>query len=238
MNHKPHIQPPREASIPRSMNSNPSQEERQAMRKQMFQSWTRGQRGISGLETAIILIAFTVVGSVFAYTLVSSGLFSSEKSKEAIASGVLTAVGAMELNGAVVAKDNDTDGDVDKVEFNLASVLGQETSIDLATSTDTDSDGLLSDEAVKIHTAIISYFDRDTTVADIAWTKSGLGKDDGDAILEAGEKFHIVVDLTGLQTDTLVAYDTFTIEIKPATGAPVVFQKTIPAVTSKVMVLN
>ena len=181
-----------------------------------------------------------MVGAVFAYTVLSSGLFSSEKSKEAVAQGVATTVGAMELNGAVIAKDDNTDGNVDKVEFNLASVLGQETSIDLATSTDSDSDGLLSDEATKIHTAIISYFDRDTVIADIAWTKSGLGKDDGDNILEAGEKFHIVVDLSALTTasNPLVAYDTFTIEVKPSVGAPVLFQKTIPAVTSKVMVLN
>ena len=42
------------------------------------------QRGVTGLETAIILIAFVVVASVFAYTVLSAGLFSSEKGKEAI----------------------------------------------------------------------------------------------------------------------------------------------------------
>jgi len=36
------------------------------------------QRGITGLETAIILIAFVVVASVFAFTVLSTGVFSSE----------------------------------------------------------------------------------------------------------------------------------------------------------------
>ena len=33
------------------------------------------QKGITGLETAIILIAFVVVAAVFAYTVLSAGLF-------------------------------------------------------------------------------------------------------------------------------------------------------------------
>ncbi len=45
-------------------------------------------RGITGLETAIILIAFVVVASVFAYTVLSAGIFSSEKGKEAVHSGL------------------------------------------------------------------------------------------------------------------------------------------------------
>jgi flagellin FlaB len=41
-------------------------------------SW-RDQRGITGLETAIVLIAFVVVSSVFAFAALSTGLFSSDK---------------------------------------------------------------------------------------------------------------------------------------------------------------
>ena len=37
------------------------------------------ERGITGLETAIILIAFVVVASVFAFTVLSMGIFASER---------------------------------------------------------------------------------------------------------------------------------------------------------------
>ncbi len=209
------------------------------MLKHMTRGPLKGQRGITGLETAIILIAFVVVASVFAYTVLSAGIFSSEKGREAIGSGIGTTTSAMSITGKIIAKDTDGDKDVDEIVFTIASVLGQESNIDLAVTTDTNGDGLLSDEANKVHTTVISYFDRDYTIADITWTKQGLGKNDGDDILEAGEKFQITVDLTALPTtNQLVAYDSFTIELKPPAGAPIVFSKTIPAVTSAVMTLN
>ena len=38
-------------------------------------------RGVTGLETAIVLIAFVVVSSVFAFAVLSAGLFSSDEYK-------------------------------------------------------------------------------------------------------------------------------------------------------------
>ena len=46
-----------------------------------FKGLHRGQKGITGLETAIILIAFVTVASVLAYSVLSAGIFSSEKGK-------------------------------------------------------------------------------------------------------------------------------------------------------------
>ena len=39
----------------------------------------KDQKGITGLETAIVLIAFVVVASVFAFAVITTGLFSSEE---------------------------------------------------------------------------------------------------------------------------------------------------------------
>ena len=47
-----------------------------------------GEHGITGLETAIILIAFVVVAAVFAFVVLSTGLFSSERGKEAVYAGL------------------------------------------------------------------------------------------------------------------------------------------------------
>ena len=49
-----------------------------------FKGLHRGQKGITGLETAIILIAFVTVASVLAYSVLSAGIFSSEKGKETV----------------------------------------------------------------------------------------------------------------------------------------------------------
>ena len=61
------------------------------------------QSGITGLETAIVLIAFVVVAAVFAFTVLTTGLFTSEKAKETALKGVSSAGGSLELIGGVVA---------------------------------------------------------------------------------------------------------------------------------------
>ena len=68
-----------------------------------IQSLVRGQRGVTGLETAIILIAFVVVASVFAFTVLSTGIFSSERGKETLFAGLKEAQGTLGMSGAVVA---------------------------------------------------------------------------------------------------------------------------------------
>ncbi|MDW8008845.1 MAG: archaellin/type IV pilin N-terminal domain-containing protein, partial [Chloroflexota bacterium] len=56
--------------------------------KRAMKKVLRGERGITGLETAIILIAFVIVASVFAFVTLSTGLFSAERSKETIFAGL------------------------------------------------------------------------------------------------------------------------------------------------------
>lgn len=196
----------------------------------------RDQRGITGLETAIILIAFVVVASVFAYTVLSAGIFSAEKGKEAIHSGLETARGSMQLVGPVVAKDTDSDNDVDQIIITVANALNGEP-IDLSTTTDSDNDGLLSDEATKNHVMIISYLSKTQRIDDIAWTKTQIGKGDDDNLLEPGEKMEITVALTAV-SPVLDAYDEFTIEIKPDKGSTLTITRTVPAVVDDVMDLR
>lgn len=48
----------------------------------------RNQRGITGLETAIVLIAFVAVASVFAYTVLAAGIFSPAEERGYVESTV------------------------------------------------------------------------------------------------------------------------------------------------------
>ena len=196
----------------------------------------RDQRGITGLETAIIMIAFVVVASVFAYTVLSAGIFSAEKGKEAVHSGLEQARSSMELVGPVVAKDTNDDDNVDEIVFIMANTLGGE-AINLTTTTDADADGLLSDETTRSHTTIVSFVDAVQEVTDVAWTKTELGKGDADNLLEADEKFEITVNISQLAT-RVVANSEFTLEIRPAQGSTTVFERRLPAVVDKVNDLN
>jgi len=62
----------------------------------------RGQRGMTGLETAIILIAFVTVASVLAYSVLSAGIFSAERGKETVYKGLEQAQSTMEIAGSVL----------------------------------------------------------------------------------------------------------------------------------------
>ena len=63
----------------------------------------RGQQGITGLETAIVLIAFVIVGSVFAFAALTTGMFASEQAKGTILSGLGQAQGTLVLRGSIIA---------------------------------------------------------------------------------------------------------------------------------------
>lgn len=59
------------------------------------------QRGITGLETAIVLIAILVVSPVFAFATRSTGLGSNDKAMETIQSGLEEARSTLESKGSV-----------------------------------------------------------------------------------------------------------------------------------------
>jgi flagellin-like protein len=72
--------------------------------KRYFKNIYKEQHGITGLETAIILIAFVVVAAVFAYTVLSAGLFSTQKSQEAVYNGLQETQNTLEVKGAVLSQ--------------------------------------------------------------------------------------------------------------------------------------
>ena len=87
----------------------------------------KNERGQTALETAIILIAFVVVASVFAFTILSAGASSTEKSEESIYAGLEGVQSSMSTRGTVIATgdpDADPDPVVETVVFNLALVSG------------------------------------------------------------------------------------------------------------------
>ena len=191
------------------------------MLKKLARKMHRDERGITGLETAIILIAFVVVASVFAYTVLSAGIFSSQKAQEAVYSGLEQARSTLELNGSVVATANATA--VTGVIFSVSNALDGE-AIDL---TDTTGNNV----------TVISYASATMRTEELDWTVDYQGYGDDDNLLEAGEMFEITVDMTGAG-ETVGTYHTFTLEVKPPTGAVLIMERTTPADLDDVMVLN
>jgi flagellin FlaB len=205
----------------------------------MYNKFFKHEKGITGLETAIILIAFVVVAAVFAYTALSAGLFSTQKAQEAIYAGLQEARSTLELRGPVIATGNETagGGSVKQISFVLANVLGGD-SVDFTAPTANTSDNTGLSDPSSTNKVVIKYIDAYQTVNDLFWTATPLGVTDSDEILDANEKFQIVVggdavsgggDMTDALGHPLVNNTTFTLEILTPAGAVLQIERTTPA---------
>jgi len=187
----------------------------------------RDERGLSALETAIILIAFVVVAAVFAFSMLSAGMFSTERSKEAIYASLEEVRGSMQLRGSVIVTATTTgaEGTIAGVIFTVRNVAGGG-SIDL-----TDSSGN--------HQVVLNYRDDDQVVSDIDWHVNWLGSADGDTLLEDGELAEIRVSgLENALEPDLGVNTSFVIEVQPPKGAVLALERTTPPYIDSVMDLH
>ncbi|MFH1651214.1 MAG: archaellin/type IV pilin N-terminal domain-containing protein, partial [Chloroflexota bacterium] len=159
----------------------------------MLKKFLNHEKGITGLETAIILIAFVVVAAVFAYTTLSAGLFSTQKSQEAVYAGLKEARSTLELKSGVIATATTTgaSGTIGQVSFIVSSVLGGEPIDFTAPTANASNTGTAA--STSTNQVVINYVDQDQHVNDLYWTITKLGGSDDDSLLEQNEKFKITV---------------------------------------------
>jgi archaeal flagellin FlaB len=192
----------------------------------------KGEAGMTGLETAIILIAFVTVAAVFGYAVLSAGLFSAERGKETIYAGLNEAKSNMELSGSVLGKSTD-ETNVKTILFTVKNAIAGNP-IDL-----TPCDGTSS----ATNKCVISLTTKDDYLNNVKWTKAAIGAANGNNLLEQGEQFEITIDLTSLGdnktlSDNLTANETFNIQVKPSLGSTITIQRTLPPAIEKVMDLH
>ena len=189
------------------------------------------ERGITGLETAIILIAFVVVASVFAYTVLSAGIFSSQKGQEAVYTGLQHARSTLELKGDVVAHSNGNS--VTELVICVASALNGQP-IDL-TEPGNGGNGTAAGNSSNV--VVVSYASKNIRTDDLYWEAGQLGRGNNDHMLDPGETFEMIIYLNGTG-EPVGTYQTVNIEIKPPTGSVLVIERTTPAALADWMILN
>ncbi len=176
------------------------------------------ERGITALETAIILIAFVVVAAIFAFTVLSTGTFLTERSKEAAYSGLQEVRGSMELKGSIVLE---TTGQY--VVFNLSTVAGG-SSVDLSKVKMTYRDSANNQDVA------IASADCTATAYPAAAYGWSVMQPNGtvltNCILKSGSIAKMVVNLG---TNVVTANKVFALELKPPTGGVVQIERTAPA---------
>jgi flagellin FlaB len=215
----------------------------------MFRLFKRNEKGITGLETAIILIAFVVVAAVFAYTVLSAGLFSTQKAQEAAYSALNEAESSVELKSPVILTANTTGstGKVQQISFCVANFLGSDGMDFTPPTANTTLHNGLADESSQ-NKVVINYVDINQTVKDLYWTVDALGVNDGDYLLEKNEKFEITIgssvvgsgggNLVDALTDDLSVNTKFDIILSTPAGAILQIERTTPGSIDKIMNLR
>lgn len=197
--------------------------------KTLWQRFYRDEEGITALETAIILIAFVVVASVFAFTILSSGTSSTQQAKDAIAGGLAQVSGSLQIKGSVIAtEDAVTPDQIGEILFTVSTVTG-------GGSVDLTAPGAEGD-----NTLVIDYRDVATYETDVPWTVEFVGDNNDDTMLDDRELAKITIDLTAVGDTGVVLgpNTTFTVELKPTTGGTVPIQRTTPPSIDAVMDLG
>jgi len=185
------------------------------------QSTHKGEKWQNIFETAVILIAFIVVASVFAFTILSASSSSTERDKRAIQAGLEGVQASMNVKGSIIAEGSGRS--ISHAIFTLSLAPGS-SPINLSTTA---------------KEVVVGYKDAAQFENDVPWTIKWIVSKQAtaDDLLEEGELAEITLDLSGLGK-ALGANTAFNLEIKPPKGAVLNIKRTTPAAIQPIMNLN
>jgi len=188
------------------------------------------EEGFTGLEAAIVLIAFVVVAAVFSYVVLGAGFFTTQKSQEVVYTSVDMASSSMEIIGDVYGYTNLSNHatDISVIRFTLGLAAGG-SPVDFETVQLVYAD----DDYVEI----LEEANGGVTVGN-AWKGATVGRwniSDGasadDLLLEGQDMFTI----DAAPHTPLAKNENFNLEIRPSVGAAFGLKRTAPA---KINVIN
>jgi len=175
------------------------------------------EEGFTGLEAAIVLIAFIVVAAVFSYVVLGAGFFTTQKAQETVYRGVEQSTTNVQLVGNVYGLSSNTTEGIDQIRFTIGLVPGtpyidlEKMSIVISTPT--------------YGPKIVTWTNQSTSTKDTNFIalKNGVGV--SQATILSGDQAEIHVNITAVPRDTKI-----NLEIRPGLGASYPFSKTTPSV--------
>ncbi len=193
----------------------------------MFNKLQKSEKGFTGLEAAIVLVAFVVVAAVFSYVMLGAGFYTTQKSQEVVHTGVKQASSSVELSGDVMARGDDGLTEIDSVTLFLQLTSGgsavdmNKTLIVVSASDISPVDLKLGATANAVNFAIADKFN-----------------DNDDELIDRFEKFEITINLNAIGgAASITPNDQFQLEIKPPQGASYTIQRQAPPSIGAIMTL-
>jgi flagellin FlaB len=186
--------------------------------------FARDKKAISGLETAIVLIAFVIVASAFAYAVLNMGFLATQKSQEVAMGGLQAASSAVVIDGPVYGY-SDGGSNLTTVIFWLKTASGAD-SVDFNPAKTTIGfqnprgvwPNIYLTEATNTTVGSTTYIAA-ANAAVLTW-EVGTGN-----LLDRNEKLRVTIDLTKLTTGDdssagqVQKNEQFKIIVKPPVGS-------------------
>jgi flagellin FlaB len=189
------------------------------------------EEAFTGLEAAIVLIAFVVVAAVFSYVVLGAGFFTTQKSQEVVSSGVAQASSSMEILGDVYGYGDTTSTYLEAVQFTLGLTAG-------GSSIDFNKTTIVWSTSTELETLEYIGYDADgDTVAAGQWAiVERLPENDADSdyLLEDYEQFVI----KAMPTNPIIVNTNFKVEVRPSVGATIAIDEKVPAQVDDIMDLT
>ena len=175
------------------------------------------EKGFTGLEAAIVLIAFIIVASVFSYVILGAGFFTTQKAQETVYRSVEQSTTNVQLVGNVYGLASNTTEGIDQIRFTIGLVPGTQY-IDLEKLTVIVSTPVFGPK-------ILAWTNESSSTKDTNFIalKNGIGN--SQSTMTSGDQVEIQFNITSVPRDTRI-----TIEIHPGVGASYPFSKTTPSI--------
>lgn len=178
----------------------------------------RNDEGFTGLEAAIVLIAFVVVAAVFSYVVLGAGFFTTQKAQETVYKGVEQSTANIQMIGNVygLSTDNTT---ITNITFVIGLAPGASavdlTNMKIVFSTPTTAPVILTQGT--------------TASATVFTTKIGAT---AVTSMNPNDQVEVAFTVAGVPANTKM-----TMELRPSVGAALPFSKTAPATITATNVL-
>jgi archaeal flagellin FlaB len=186
-------------------------------------SFRHKDEGFTGLEAAIVLIAFVVVAAVFSYVVLGAGFFTTQKSQEVVHTGVQQASSTLEIVGNVYGLDTTAAGTIDTINFTVSLAPG---------GTPVDLSKMILTYTTESYSQTMDMNPTYTAAAG-KWGINAIRGGNWDNLLEKGEQ----VDIGILPGVPLTRNQAFDLEVKPIIGASLDIKRTAPASVKAVNIL-
>jgi len=192
----------------------------------MWNKFVKDEKGFTGLEAAIVLVAFVVVAAVFSYVMLGAGFYTTQKSQEVVHTGVQQASSSVELSGDIIAKGDTTNDEITNVTMFLQLTSGG-SSVDIAKTLIVFSSPSVAPTDLKLNaTADSTHF--------VVVDRYNGGGATGDDLLDRFEKFEVKIETASFD---IGPNDEFQLEIKPPQGATYTIHRQAPPSISTIMTL-